>query len=172
MSDTFYFFSRSKNEPPGKGAKERGDPTRYLSLADLGEWRKTLSNFHVAPFFWHGYMWNSIEHAFQSEKIGLQDKDKAYHFTIESGHFIGKGDGLTAQRHRKYVTLSQENINLWSTTSPVVMRSIATAKYAQCSHAAAVLEATGDAELWHIVPRGRAQRFVHLESIRNMNRAL
>jgi hypothetical protein len=27
--------------------------------------------------------------------IGLQDPDKAYDVTVESGHFIGRGDGST-----------------------------------------------------------------------------
>jgi predicted NAD-dependent protein-ADP-ribosyltransferase YbiA (DUF1768 family) len=170
--DRFYFFSKSSNKPPGEGAKESGDPSEYAPLAKLPDWRRTLSNYHVAQFQWRGYTWNSIEHAFQGSKIGLQDHDKAFCFTVDSGHFIGAGDGLTAQRHRKCVVLTQENIDIWSRTSQSIMKDAALAKYAQLSHASSVLEATGDAELWHIVPRGRSQRFFHLEDIRTRMRAV
>ena len=171
MADKFFFFSRSTDKPPGEGSNEIGDPGEYAALARLSDWRQTLSNFHVATFCWRGYTWNSIEHAFQAMKIGLQDQDKAFQFTVESGHFIGKGSGWTAQKHRKCVILTQDNIDHWTRTCQSVMQGAATAKYAQSAAASEVLDATGDAELWHIVPRGRAPRFGHLESIRTRRRA-
>ena len=165
--DKLYFYSGSSDAPPGKGANEVGDPANYTALAHVAGWRKVLSNFHVAPFEWRGFTWNSIEHVFQGMKIGLQDNTKAAHFTLDSGHFIGQGNGAVAQKHRKYALLTQENIERWSRTSDSVMHSAAQAKYSACPLAAAVLDATGDAELWHIVPRSKyPTRFHHLETIR------
>jgi predicted NAD-dependent protein-ADP-ribosyltransferase YbiA (DUF1768 family) len=171
MADKFFFFSRSIDESPGKGLKEHGDPDNYASLARIGDWRKTLSHCDTAPFVWRGYTWNSIEHAFHAMKIGLQDPEKAYDFTVESGHFIGCGEGCSAHRHRKHVMLTQENVDHWARTGESTLHGATAAKYAQNAHASAVLEATGDAELWHVAPRGRAHRSVHLENIRARRRA-
>jgi predicted NAD-dependent protein-ADP-ribosyltransferase YbiA (DUF1768 family) len=171
MADKFFFFSMSIDESPGKGAKEHGDPDKYASLARFDDWRKTLSDCHTTPFVWRGYTWNSIEHAFQAMKIGLQDPDKAYDFTVDSGHFIGRGDGCSAYRHRKYVALTQENVDQWARTGESSLHQATAAKYAQNARASAVLEATGDAELWHVAPRGRAHRSGHLENIRARRRA-
>ena len=171
MPDRFYFFSRSLNKPPGEGGRENAHAADYTALGALGEWRQMLSNCHSTPFFWRGYSWNSVEHAFQAMKIGMQDHTKAYNFTVESGHHIGQGDGAHAQRHGKCVELTHANINMWAAKSASVMHDAATAMYAQCPEAAAVLDATGDAELYHIAPRGRSHRFYHLESIRARRRA-
>ena len=170
MRDKFYFFSRSSNALPGLGTHESGDPHVYRVLGEMAEWRRVLSNFHVAPFFWRGHTWGSIEHAVQGMKTGMQDAEKALRFTIGSGHVIGQGDGATAHKHRNVVTLTAENNMSWSMKSASVLVDAATAKYAQCAHASAVLEATGDAELWHIMPRGRAHRFGHLEELRTRRR--
>jgi len=171
MADKFYFFSGSPNNPPGEGRCEKGDPTNYIALSALGNWRKTLSSCYMAPFFWRGYTWNSVEHAFQAMKIGLQNHEKAYNFTVDSGHHIGQGDGEHAHKHRKDVQLTKENIGTWAAKSASIMHDAATARYTQCAAAAEVLEATGDAELWHVAPRGRTYRFYHLESIRARRRA-
>lgn len=171
MSDKFYLSVKSTNKLPGEGANEIADPCQYESLANIADWRRTLSNLHTEPFFWRGYTWNSIEHAFQAMKIGLQDTDKAYHFTVESGHRIGKGDGAAAQSHRKHATLTQENIDLWSRTSESVLQGAAMAKYAQSAAASLALDDTGDAELWHVARRGRVCRSRYLENIRTRRRA-
>jgi predicted NAD-dependent protein-ADP-ribosyltransferase YbiA (DUF1768 family) len=65
----------------------------YEDLNKIKNWRKVLSNFHIYPFQYKGYTYNTIEHVFQAKKIELADKDKAYLFTIESGNDIGKGNG-------------------------------------------------------------------------------
>ena len=171
MADKLFFSSRSVDKLPGEGAKEHGDSGEYKALARIGDWRKVLSNCHTAPFFWRGYTWNSIEHAFQAMKNGLQDFDKLYHFTVESGHFIGQGDGSMANIHRKHTMLTRGNVDRWVQTSESVLQGAATAKYAQNADASMVLDATGDAELFQVAPRGRSHRFKHLESIRARRRA-
>ena len=45
--------------------------------------RKILSNFHLYPFQYKEYTYNSIEHAFQSQKIALVSPEKTYLFTME-----------------------------------------------------------------------------------------
>ena len=163
----FYFYSKSADKAPGKGANEIVvDPSEYSELAKIKDWRKVLSNFHVSPFVFEGFTYNSIEHVFQSKKIELVSPEKAFLFTLESGSHIGKGDGLMAQKNRKLVVLKQNDLDQWFKMSKDVMKRAAIEKYAQCPEARTVLKLTGDAELWHIVSRKKPERFVHLEQIR------
>jgi len=165
MSDKLFFYSKSADKKPGKGVNEVvSDPEKYKELPP--NWRRVLSNFHVYPFEFDGYMYNSIEHAFQAKKISLIDPEKAYLFTINSGHPIGTGDGLMAQKNRKLVILDRENIRIWSYTSDDWMEKAAIAKYSQCNEARYILKLTQDAELWHVVSRKKPVRFFHLENIR------
>lgn len=167
--DKLYFYSKSKHARAGKGTNEHAaDPELYRELDTIPGWRRVLSNFHVAPFTYKGYTYRTIEHAFQAAKIALMDPEKALWFTVEHSHEgIGEGDGAAAQKHRKLVLLTPEKIKAWGRESRVVMGEIAKAKYAQCDQARHVLVSTGRAELWHIVSRGRPERFVHLEEIRD-----
>ena len=116
-SDSLCFYSKSRDVSPGKGAGGEfvQDPAAYNSLKRIKDWRKTLSNFDVAPFEFRGKVYNTIEHAFQAAKIKLSDPVKAEHFTLNSGHEIGQGDGSVAQKHRKYVQLTKQEIALWAT---------------------------------------------------------
>lgn len=163
----FFFYSKSRDCLPGKGANETGNPDDFQELRKIKDWRKILSNFHVSPFEWNGRTWNSIEHAFQATKIALADPDKAFLFTMESQSELGLGDGAMAQKNRKIVKLSKEQIRQWGAQSSFVMEDIARSKYMQCELAATVLQHTKDAELWHIVSRKPATRFEHLERLRN-----
>jgi hypothetical protein len=58
-----------------------------MILKIMKNWRKILSNFHLCPFQYKEYTYNSIEHAFQSQKIALVLFEKAY-----SGWWWGKTD--------------------------------------------------------------------------------
>ncbi len=86
---------------------------------------------------------------------------------------IAYGDGALAQKKRKLVKLTPEQLIVWSGMSIETMKSIAIAKYTQNpgSIASTVLKNTKDAELWHIVTsRGKPSelvRFEHLEYIRS-----
>ena len=167
MSDKFFFFSKSANAKPGKGANEVGDPKNYKELAKIENWRKVLSNFHVCPFKYDGYTFNSIEHAFQYKKIALANKDKAFNFTMESKTDLGLGDGEDARKNRKVVKLKDAQIAEWDKMKMDVMAEIAKQKYEQCPDAMDVLIKTNNAQLWHIVGRGEPNvRFLHLEKIR------
>ena len=166
-SDAFFFYSKSKDVPPGKGTHESiRDASAYQTLASIPNWRRILSNFHVAPFKFEGYTYNTIEHVFQAKKIALLSPESAFYFTVESGHAIGKGDGEFARKNRKLILLDDDTLEAWDAIKDGVMERAAAAKYAACEEARNVLKATGSAQLWHIVMRGRPVRFQHLERIR------
>jgi ribA/ribD-fused uncharacterized protein len=164
--DKLYFFSKSKDCAPGKGKNEVVlDPSKYKTLPY--NFRKILSNFHVAPFKFEGYTYNTIEHVFQAKKIGLVDEELAYQFTMESKSDIGLGDGSIAQKNRKLVHLNDEQLGAWSVLKEEVMKSAAYEKYKQNEDSLKILLSTGEAELWHIQLRKRAVEFRHLYHIRS-----
>lgn len=167
--DTLYFYSKSKDAAPGKGAREQvADPMAYAALAKIKDWRKVLSNFHLGePFSYMGRRWRTIEHAFQAMKLRLADEDKFHQLSMDSGSEVGlSGDGLAAQKKRKWVVLTPEQLKHWHAMSDATMAEIAKAKYAADPHAREVLFATGKAQLWHLVTRGKPVRFEHLEKLR------
>ena len=173
LPDMLCFYSKSRDVPPGQGANERvrdvvNDYANLQAQPSMHHWRRVLSNFDVAPFSFRGHRYNTIEHAFQGAKTALKDAEKALHFTLDSGHVIGIGDGAMAQRHRKYVLLDAVEQRTWAGLSDGVMREAAEAKYAEPTnaHARAVLVATGEAQLWHISRGHPLARFGHLERIR------
>ncbi len=168
-NDNLFFYSKSKDVAPGKGANEQvAVPSSYSNLSGVKHWRQVLSNFHYSPFQYDGYTWNTIEHVFQAKKIALANPEKAFWFTVESGHEIGKGDGIIARKNRKLVVLSKEHLEAWGKMKDRIMYEAALEKYRQNKSAAEVLKATNKAELWHIVMRGKPERFVHLEAIRDL----
>ena len=84
-ADMVYFHSRSKDAAPGEGVHEFAkDEKEYDELKKIKDWRKVLSNFHFCPFTYKGYTYNTIEHVYQSQRIGLVCSEKAYLFTLES----------------------------------------------------------------------------------------
>lgn len=166
--DRLSFFSGSKDVAPGagKGGEVVADPSKYTKLGKIKDWRKVLSNFHMCPFEYNHNTYNTIEHVFQARKIALVDPEKAHWFTLESQHAIGQGDGLIARKNRKLVVLDNHALAQWNKKKDKVMRVAAKKKYMACEEARAVLKATNDAELWHIMPRAKPVRFEHLEQIR------
>lgn len=166
-NDKLYFYSKSRDVLPGKGANESiSDISLYSDLSQIKDWRKILSNFHLCPFTYEGYKYNTIEHVFQAKKIELADKEKAYCFTLDSGHNIGQGDGEIARKHRKLVKLNDDLLRKWAQMRDKVMADAALEKYKICTEARNVLCATNSAQLWHIVSRSKPVRFHHLENIR------
>lgn len=166
--DKLYFYSKSRDMPPGKGANEVvQDVNLYTELLQIKDWRKVLSNFHVYPFQFEGKTYNTIEHIFQAKKIELVDKDKALWFTLESGHEIGIGDGEIARKNRKLCKLNGVQLKQWCEIKDTIMYSAAVEKYKACEEAQYILQNTKNAELWHIVSRSKPVRFEHLERIRN-----
>lgn len=169
QNDKLFFFSKSKDAAPGKGANEVVEkPDLYDELNKMKDWRKVLSNFHEAPFVYDGYTWNTIEHVFQAKKIELVDPEKAQWFTVESGHEIGRGDGGIARKHRKLVVLEKTDLATWAKMRNDIMFEAAVEKYKQHPEALGVLKATHHAQLWHVVMRSKPERFEHLEKVRDL----
>lgn len=166
--DKLFFYSKSTDRKPGQGANEKGNPANYTELSKIKDWRRILSNFHVCPFKYKGYTYNSIEHVFQAMKIALVDKEAALRFTVESGNEIGQGDGAMAQKNRKLRMLSKPQQEKWASMNRQIMYEAAFEKYKACKEAREVLKATGKAQLWHIVIRSKyPDHFTHLELIRD-----
>ena len=167
QSDVFNFFSKSAAKPPGKGSHEIGDPSNYPGLSL--DFRRTLSNFHIAPFTCGGRTYKSIEHYFHATKVALVDPEYAYKFCVESGDVIGlceEGMKVKIWGGKKHVKLDDQQRNIWATMRYSAMKEAALAKYEQNEDYAKVLRATGNAELWHRGPRIAPERFFHLEEIR------
>lgn len=170
LPDKLFFYSKSKAVAAGDGVREHvNNKEDYIELNKLNkDWRKVLSNFHECPFTYEGKQYKSIEHAFQSAKIRLSDPKKADYFTMDSGHEIGKGDGALARKNNRIVSLSGKTLSEWERTKLMIMYDISKAKYEQCEEAMVILQATRNAELWHIQSRAQeAERFTWLEALRS-----
>jgi predicted NAD-dependent protein-ADP-ribosyltransferase YbiA (DUF1768 family) len=164
----FYYYSKSRDVAPGKGVNEIVEnPKDFNDLKNIKDWRKILSNFYVEKFKYNGLTYNSVEHAFQSYKIALVDKEKAFLFTIESGNDIGLGGGDVAQKNRKLVKLNKIQLEEWGKIKHDIMIDIVKERTKQSEHYQRVLKSTKNAELWHIQVRKSPIRNKYLEDIRN-----
>ena len=166
--DTLFYFSKSANKDAGRGKNEFVlRPEDYSELNTIKDWRKILSNFYVAPFVFQGKRWNTVEHAFQSAKIGMVDETKADWFSLNSGHLIGCGDGLIARRNRKLVMLDGETLKIWDEIKSEIMGNILYAKFSQVDLAKKVLLATNHSILLHGTRGLQPQRQFELEQVRD-----
>jgi ribA/ribD-fused uncharacterized protein len=168
-SDKLYFYSKSKDLPPGKGTREEATQ-EYPELKKIKDWRKILSNFHISPFLYNDKTYNSIEHAFQASKVQIANYKLAEKFTLESEDAIALGGGELAKKAgRNLIKLNTQQVQTWNTIKNNIMYEISLAKYSQCDIARDVLIATKNAQLWHILARSsKSLRFTHLENIRNI----
>jgi predicted NAD-dependent protein-ADP-ribosyltransferase YbiA (DUF1768 family) len=177
--EMLFFYSGSADAKPGKGkgkgwAERVYDPKAYAPLAEIKDWRRALSNFHVAPFRYKGQTYRTVEHAFQAAKIALVDPDVARRFALESGDAIGRADGQVAQKNRKIARLNAEQLARWDAMKDRVMEEATVEKMhantRESAEARRVLKATRNAQLWHLMKqRGKEStpvRFQHLERIR------
>ena len=168
QQDKLCYYSKSKNVIAGKGVHEFvNDPLMYNELNKIHNWRQILSNFYIEPFLYEGKSYNSIEHAFQAQKIKLVDINKAEYFTINSGHLIGIGNGSIAQKNRKLVLLNNEQLKHWDNIKFQIMKNITIARISQSSIYKNVLKLTQNAELWHIIERKDIVRNKYMEDLRN-----
>ncbi len=168
INDKLFYFSKSRDVAPGKGANEIvKNSLIYNDLAKIKDWRKKLSNFHLYPFKYEENTYNTIEHAFQAKKIEIADKNKALLFTVDSDNEIGIGDGLIARKNRKLCKLNKQQLQMWNNIKFDIMNKISIEKYKVCLEARNVLIATKYAELWHIVSRSKPFRVEYLEKIRD-----
>lgn len=166
--DKLCYYSKSKNVSAGEGCNEYVEnKTKYNELNKINNWRHILSNFYSEPFIYNGKTYNTIEHAFQANKIALVDKIKAEYFTLESNHVIGLGDGVIAQKSRKLVMLNKEQLNYWENIKHDIMKNITEQRIIQSEIYRKVLLLTQHAELWHVMMRKGIIRNKYLEDLRN-----
>jgi predicted NAD-dependent protein-ADP-ribosyltransferase YbiA (DUF1768 family)/DNA-directed RNA polymerase subunit E'/Rpb7 len=173
--DQFAFYSRSADKPPGKGSNEIGNPQEYAELGKIPDWRKQLSHFDVAKFqcdgspenniHFPGASWNTLEHFWQASKLSLADKEFAN--TLALGNKNGNGDGAQAQRLRKGVVLTQEQLTEWERIKMNVMYNGALAKFNQNPEKLNILCLTKKAELMHFSRGKEMERFTHYERVRD-----
>lgn len=168
QSDKLCYYSKSKDVKVGKGTNEFiNNSSVYKELDKIKNWRQILSNFYTEPFIFEDKIYNSVEHAFQSYKIGLVNKEKADYFTLNSNHPIGLGDGSIAQKNRKLVILNKEQLQHWNKIKHDVMYNITLARIQQSTTYKNILLLTGKAELWHIIVRKGIIRNKYLEELRD-----
>jgi predicted NAD-dependent protein-ADP-ribosyltransferase YbiA (DUF1768 family) len=166
--DKLCYYSKSKDALVGEGKNEFiNDINQYEELNKISNWRRILSNFYVEGFIFEDKRYNSVEHAFQSYKIALVDKEKAEYFTLDSGHPIGMGNGTTAQKNRKLVVLNAEQLAHWDGIKDNIMTEITRQRILQSDIYKNVLILTRDAQLWHVISRKGIIRNVYLEELRS-----
>lgn len=173
MTDKFFFYSKSADAPPGKGGdksirfrEQLNSKTDYTELSKIQNWRKALSNFHVAPFILDDNEWNSVEHFFHAVKF----RNTSYYntFTLNSGSpwardpVLAKQAGkagrvsVTGKKYDKKIGGVKIPTNITMRpdfyTSKVdsrLQKLAFLAKFTQHENLKRLLLATGDAELWH-----------------------
>lgn len=168
--DKLFYYSKSADKPVGKGANELvANPVDYAELNKIGDWRRILSNFCAIPngFTYDGHTFKTVEHAFQSKKIGLVDQQKAFTFTLESNTILSRGGGQMARGFgRKLVVLSKDKLKEWGRIKTQVMKDIMVARFMQDDVGRDVLLKTNSAQLHHIRPRQKSIRMIELECAR------
>ena len=191
MADILFFFSKSADKPPGKGANERvGDPTAYAALAAIPNWRQALSNFWEAPFTApDGHRYNTVEHYFQAKKLYIALGPERFFQEVPEQPFETTRlfptfcldapdaapsaflDGSAAQKRRKAIFLAPAEIALWDSRKEEVMYGAQLAKFSQNPALKAALLATGNAQLWHGAARQPPARMLSLERVRETLRS-
>ena len=166
--DTLFYYSKSANKLAGKGVNEEVLNYKiYDELNKIKDWRKILSNLYIHEFIYEDKTYNSVEHVFQSKKIEIVDKEKAYWFCKNSGNDIGMGDGFIARKNRKLIILKPEELIIWNNIKYQVMYEILLAKFTQISIAKKVLLLTHNAILLHGARGIPICRQIELEQVRN-----
>ena len=173
MVDKLVFYSKSKNTKPGKGIGEKvTNPKEYTELENIEEWRKALSNFHVAPFILDDNEWNSVEHffhavKFRNNKTPSENYEFYKTFSVNGGRpwstnpYFAKQAGKAGRRSAKGVLYNKtiEGFKIpdikmrqdfyTSKVDSRLQKLAFLAKFTQHENLKRLLLATGDAELWH-----------------------
>ena len=206
MADKFFFYSKSADAPLGKGGgkdirfQERlNSKTDYSELRRIQNWRKALSNFHVAPFILDNNEWNSVEHFFHAVKFRDNKKtdSKSYKyyetFTLNSGSpwardpvlakqagKAGRVSGTTGRIYDKKIGGVKIPTNITMRpdfyTSKVdsrLQKLAFLAKFTQHENLKRLLLATGDAELWHYTgTRGGGEGMILFDELMTVRKCI
>jgi DNA-directed RNA polymerase subunit E'/Rpb7 len=174
--DQFVFYYRSADKPPGNGKGEVGKSQEYAELGKIPDWRKQLSHFDVAKFqcdgspenninFPAGSSWNTLEHFWQASKLSLANQEFAN--TLCVGGKNGNSDGAQAQRLRKGIIMTQEQLTEWERIKMDVMYTGALAKFSQHPEKLNILCLTKKAMLMHFSRGEELEKFTHYEKVRD-----
>ena len=179
----FAFYSSSKDDPrPGTGSSEKIPDDRkkdFDALHKILQWRKKLSNFWGAPFTLNGHQWRSVEHYYQGAKFKMNNPDFYYQFSLDSGSELSKDPLMAKQAGGKDTKHKYRSANIRldedffsSGRSEEEMFRAQYAKFTQNEDLRALLIATKDATLVHIMGRGKPNIiFYGLIYIRNLFKA-
>ena len=205
MADKFFFYSKSADTPPGKGGgkdirfQERlNTKTDYSELRKIQNWRKALSNFHVAPFILDDNEWNSVEHffhavKFRNNKIPSKSYDYYKTFTLNSGSpwatdpALAKQAGKAGRVSGTTRKIYDKKIGDVKIPKDIMMRSdfytskvdsrlqklAFLAKFTQHENLKRLLLATGDAELWHYTgTRGGGEGMILFDELMTVRKCI
>jgi predicted NAD-dependent protein-ADP-ribosyltransferase YbiA (DUF1768 family) len=160
----FQFYSKSRDMKPGKGAGEKissENVLKFSNLADMKNWRKTLSNFYEGKFKLDGMNWLSVEHFYHASKFKKSNPNFYKLFSLDSKSDISKlpamakgAGGKTGkfkgkQTRPKNIKIDEDFFS--SGENEKAMYRAQMAKYKQNKEAKDVLLATQDAKLQHFL---------------------
>nr|QBK87041.1 MAG: dual specificity phosphatase [Marseillevirus LCMAC103] len=194
-NDRFVFYSKSSNVKPGayKGvhwSENVSDAAAYAELAKIHDWRKKLSNFHVAPFVLDEEKWSSVEHFFHAAKYRgrfpryyatfAADGGKPWSTDPKASKQAGKA-GRVSKAGRVFratiggapvpTDVKMRNDFYSAGLDRAAMKLALLAKFAQNSDLKVLLLATGTADLYHLVTqrgqKSHLQFWDHLMTIRH-----
>ena len=164
MNDVFQFYSKSRDVPPGRGAGERASRAYALPT----NFRKMLSNFYLIPIEYKGEHYASVEHAFHATKLERFGHPDAADFAIGAVNYVGNEGGAVKRAGGKHgrFRMNAEQIASWNLASRGVLEELWEEKFGRNEPLRVMLKATGGAELWHDMGRGKKERWVELENLR------
>lgn len=163
----FQFYSKSKHVKPGKGSGEKigNDNDEFKELDKEKNWRRIMSNFHVAPFkldkmSGKDLKWSSVEHYYQANKY-KNEKEFYYLFTMNSKTELSKnanlakkagGKGNTSKKYRQELGFSDVMLDpnfFKDKKNEKIMEDAQRAKYTQNEKEKNILLLTKKAKLQH-----------------------
>lgn len=185
----FAFFSKSADRKPGFGAGEEIEKGQDFSeLEKIPNWRKRLSNMSISPFYLGGVRYTSVENFFHAAKFLKYYPEFADTFKTHGAMpwsqepFTAKQAGKAGRINRHGKRFKPAGLPQLNNFNQVKMRpdfyddkidqkamTLALySKFSQNPEDARILLLTGNAKLYHIIPRkaGGHQRWKHLERVR------
>lgn len=156
--------SKSKKEYIPDRKNERWN--KFNSIPDN---RKILSNLYEQPMKIDNLTFKTVEHYLQYRKIRLTNQKIAEDtFTMESKSKIALGTGFDAQKARKIVKLTEDQLEYWHKIEQDKAKEMAKIhKFSPGTNAYNLLMSTNDAQLWSYAPRHPLVRMKRTEELRD-----
>ena len=145
MCDILCFYSKSKDVYPGNGVREKVNVTgNYMSLSEIPDWRKILSNFYPCNLNDGNMTWTSVEHWYQGYKMECM---KSIDINVINSDFAE----LSAQDVKSLTSKKNlsGDISKWDKIKLNVLKSALVSKFSN-PKLLKILQLTNHAELQHI----------------------